>query len=230
MRIFTRQSDQPARQQSRLAGMTLVEVMIAMSLMLVVMGALVAANLIGFQENQYLVAKAGATNTSRNSVNRMLNDIRMAKGFAIGTISGTNFTSFSAITSGLYQGSAMQLYPILISTNDSIDYTKYILYAFDLSQTNVSNGRLWRYVSTNQVSSVVASNLINIPAGGLNSFVFSSENYSGTNQYLPTYKNVIHTTLQFCEFVYPVTMVGSNYLFEYYRIDCRATPHLPDGP
>jgi hypothetical protein len=223
MRIFTRQSDQPARQQSRLAGMTLVEVMIAMSLMLVVMGALVAANLIGFQENQYLVAKAGATNTSRNSVNRMLNDIRMAKGFAIGTISGTNFTSFSAITSGLYQGTALQLYPILVSTNDSIDYTKYILYAFDLSQTNVSNGRLWRYVSTNQVSSVVASNLIN-------TLFFSSESYSGTNQYLPTYKNVIHTTLQFCEFVYPVTMVGSNQVFEYYRIDCRAAPHLPDGP
>jgi hypothetical protein len=203
--------------------MTLVEIMIAMSLMLVVMGALVAANLIGFQENQYLVAKAGATNTSRNAVNRMLNDIRMAKGFAIGSISGTNFTSFSAISSGLYQGTALQLYPILVSTNDSIDYTKYILYSFDLSQTNVSNGRLWRYVSTNQVSSVVASNLIN-------TLFFSSESYSGTNQYLPTYKNVIHTTLQFCEFVYPVTMVGSNQLFEYYRIDCRATPHLPDGP
>ena len=203
--------------------MTLVEIMIAMSLMVVVMGALVAANLIGFQENQYLVAKAGATNTSRNAVNRMLNDIRMAKGFAIGSISGTDFTSFSPITSGLYQGTALQLYPILVSTNDAIDYTKYILYSYDLSQTNVSNGQLWRYVSTNQVSSVVASNLIN-------TFTFSSENYTGTNQYLPTYKNVIHTTLQFCEFVYPVTMVGSNQVFEYYRIDCRATPHLPDGP
>jgi type II secretory pathway pseudopilin PulG len=223
MRIFPRQIDPTARQQSRLAGMTLVEVVIALSLMLVVMGALLAANLIGIQENQYLVAKAGATNISRNAVNRMLNDIRMAKGFAIGTISGTNFTSFSPITNGLYQGTALELYPILISTNDSIDYTKYILYSYDLSQTNVSNGQLWRYVSTNQVSSIVASNLIN-------SFVFASENYTGTNQYLPTYKNVIHTTLQFCEFVYPLTRVGSNEVFEYYRIDCRATPHLPDGP
>jgi Tfp pilus assembly protein PilW len=223
MRIFPKQIDPTARQQSREAGMTLVEIVIALSLMLVVIGALVAANLIGFQENQYLVAKAGATNTSRNAVNRMLNDIRMAKGFAIGSISGTDFTSFSPITSGLYQGTALQLYPILVSTNDAIDYTKYILYAYDLSQTNVSNGQLWRYVSTNQVSSVVASNLIN-------TFTFSSENYTGTNQYLPTYKNVIHTTLQFCEFVYPKTMVGSNQVFEYYRIDCRATPHLPDGP
>jgi type II secretory pathway pseudopilin PulG len=226
MKLHPHDNDPTGRLKRRCSGMTLVEMMIATFLMVVVMGALVAANLIGFQENQYLVAKAGATNTGRSAVNRMLDDIRMAKGFAIGNISGTDFTTFSAITNGSYQGTALQLYPILISTNDSIDYTKYILYAFDLSQTNVSNGRLWRYVSTNQVnavSGIVASNLIN-------TLFFSSESYSGTSQYLPTYKNVIHTTLQFCEFVYPLTMVGSNYLFQYYRIDCRATPHLPDGP
>jgi hypothetical protein len=73
------------------------------------------------------------------------------------------------------------------------------------------------------VSTVVASNLIN-------SLYFTSESFNGTNQCLATYKSVIHTTLQFCEFVYPLTRVGSNYMFDYYRIDCRATPHLPDGP
>ena len=203
--------------------MTLVEVMIAFSLMLVVMGALVAANLIGFEENQYLTAKSGASNNSRIAVNQMLNDIRMAKGYNIGTISGTDFTTFSAITSCTFQGTALQLYPILVGTNDSIDYTKFIIYAFDLSHTNVNNGMLWRYVSTNQVSYVVASNLIN-------SLYFKSESFNGTNQFSSTYKSVIHTTLQFCEFIYPLTLVGSNQLFNYYRIDCRATPHLPDGP
>jgi hypothetical protein len=223
MKLYPHDNNLTGRLKRRFSGMTLVEMVIATFLMVLVLGSLVAANLIGFQENQYLVAKAGATNTGRNAVNRMLDDIRMAKGYAIGTISGTNFTSFSSVTNGFYQGTALQLYPILVSTNDSIDYTKYILYAFDLSQTNVSNGRLWRYASTNQVSSIVASNLIN-------TLFFSSESYGGANQYLPTYKNVIHTTLQFCEFVYPLTKVGSNYLFQYYRIDCRATPHLPDGP
>jgi len=223
MRMKLIHVDRAGRRNLRLSAMTLVEVVIAMSLMLLVMGALVAANLIGFQENQYLSAKAGATNTSRYAVNRLLGDIRMAKGYAIGTISGTNFTSFAAVTNGVFQGTALQLYPILVSTNDSIDYTKYILYAFDLSQTNISNGRLWRYTSTNQVSSCVASNLIN-------TLYFTSECYNGTNQCLSTYKSVVHTTLQFCEFVYPVTLVGPNHLFDYYRIDCRATPHLPDGP
>jgi prepilin-type N-terminal cleavage/methylation domain-containing protein len=223
MKLYLHDNDLARPQKRRFSGFTLLELLIAMSLMVVVMGALVAANLVGFQENQYLAAKAGATNASRRAVNQMLDDIRMAKGYAVGTISGTNFTSFSAITNGLYRGTALQLYPILVSTNDSIDYTKFILYAFDLSQTNVSNGRLWRYASTNQFSTVVASNLIN-------TLYFSSENYNGTNQYSSTYKTVIHTTLQFCEFIYPVTLVGSNQLFQYYRMDCRATPHLPDGP
>jgi len=207
----------------RLAAMTLVEMMISMSLMLLVIGGLVAANLIGLSECQYLSAKAGASNTSRRAVDEMLNDIRMAKGYALGSISGTNYTSFTALTNGPYQGTSLQLYPILISTNDSIDYTKYILYTFDTSQSSNSDGVLRRYTSTNALSTVVASNLIN-------TLSFTSENYNGTNQYSITYKSVVHATLQFCEFVYPLTMVGSNYLFDYYRIDCRATPHLPDGP
>jgi type II secretory pathway pseudopilin PulG len=223
MKISVLNRDRPFRRKLQLSGMTLLEVTIAFSLMLLVLGAMIAANLIGFQESQYLAAKAGATNTSRNAVNRMLSDIRMAKGYAIGSISGTNFGTFAAVTNGNFQGTALQLYPILVSTNDSIDYTKYILYAFDLSQTNVGNGMLWRYVSTNQLSSIVASNLIN-------TLYFKSESYNGTNQCLATYKSVVHATLQFCEFVYPRTMVGSNQLFDYYRIDCRATPHLPDGP
>ena len=223
MKLYLHDKDLSGPQKCRFSGFTLLELTIAMSLMVLVLGALMAANYIGLEENQYLAAKAGATNTSRRGVNQMLDDIRMAKGYAVGTISGTNFTTFSAITNGTFRGVALQLYPILVGTNDSIDYTKFVLYAFDLSQTNVSNGRLWRYTSTNQISTIVASNLIS-------TLFFSSENYNGTNQCLSTYKSVIHTTLQFCEFIYPLTLVGSNQLFQYYRMDCRATPHLPDGP
>ena len=207
----------------RLSGMTLVEVMMAMTVMLFVLAAIVIANLIGLKENAYMCSKAGASNTSRRAVNNMLSDIRMAKGFLIGTASPTNFTALTGNTNGILQGTALQLYPVLISTNESIDYTKYIQYTFDLSHTNVNNGMLWRYVSTNNTTTLIASNLIN-------TLYFLSENYAGQPNYSTTYKCVIHTTLQFCEFEYPLTMVGTNYLFDYYRIDCRATPHLPDGP
>jgi len=205
------------------AAFTLVEMMTSVAIMVFVLATLLAANLIGIRESQFLTAKAGASNSSRMAINKMLSDIRMAKGYAIGNITSGNYTSFVAITNGTYQGSSIQLYPILVSTNDSIDYTKYILYTFDSTYASNSDGVLIRYSSTNAYSSVVASNLIN-------TLDFDSESFNGTNQFLPTYKSVIHTTLQFCEFTYPLTRVGSNYMFDYYRIDCRATPHLPDGP
>ncbi len=222
MRFHLKISRHHAKRNYRHSGMTLVEVMMAIVIMMFVLAAIITANLIGLKESAYMSSKAGASNTSRRAVNQMLSDIRMAKGYNIGNSSPTNFTALTG-SSGLTQGTALQLYPVLISTNESIDYTKYIQYTFDLSQTNVSNGRLWRYVSTNNTTTVIASNLIN-------SLFFISENYAGQPNYSTTYKCVIHTTLQFCEFQYPLTMVGSNYLFDYYRIDCRATPHLPDGP
>jgi Tfp pilus assembly protein PilW len=213
----------------RLSGFTLIELMMVMVLMIFVLTAIILANLLGLKENQYMASKAGASNTSRMTINQMMSDIRTAKGFTIGTI-GTNFTTgtnFAAYvpntTTSSNQGTALALFPILVSTNESINYSDYILYVFDLSQTNNSNGILWRYTSTNQTATIVASNLIN-------SMYFLTENYAGATNWSTTYKNVIHTTLQFCEFQYPLTKVGSNYLFNYYRLDCRATPHLPDGP
>jgi hypothetical protein len=205
-----------------MAAMTLVEMMIVTSLMLLVVTGVMSANYIGLRENQLMASKAGANNTSRIAVNQMLQDIRGAKGYQIGNVSGTN-NAFTPITNGVQQrGIALELYPIVISTNEALNTSIFTLYYFDSSDSANNDGRLWR-CDTNQVYTVVASNLIN-------TLYFTSEDYTGTPQSARTYKGIIHTTLQFCEFQYPLTMIGSNYLFNAYRIDCRATPHLPDGP
>ena len=44
-----------------------------------------------------------------------------------------------------------------------------------------------------------------------------------------SYKGVIHATFQYSQFQYPLTQVNSNTIFNSYRMDVRATPHLPDG-
>ena len=41
---------------------------------------------------------------------------------------------------------------------------------------------------------------------------------------------MIHTSLQFAEFQYPLTKVGTNYFYDYYKMEFRFTPHVPDGP
>ena len=203
-------------------GMTLIEMMIASGLMTVVIMALMFSNYLGIKEDQLIESKAGADDTSRRGVSQMLYDIRTAKGYLMGNYSSSAFTACAINT--LQQGSAVQLFPTLVNATN-VDTSQYILYYFDTNSSVLNDARLWR-ISTcsNAVStSIIASNLI----GDL---TFYSEDYRKTVQTTRTFKALVHTTLQFCEFQYPLTMVGSNYLFDYYRIDCRATPHLPDGP
>jgi hypothetical protein len=205
--------------------MSLVETMIATSLMAtVVIGGLLSANYIGLRESQLVQSKAGASDTSRRMVNGLLTDIRLAKGFNIGNAAGTNFTACNPDTA--QTGTAVMLYPVVNTTNQAVDTSQYILYYFDLRDATNNDGWLWRVYNVSGAAvatTVVASNLIN-------SLNFKSEDFRGITQTNRTYKGVIHATLQFCEFQYPLTKVGSNYLYDYYRIDCRATPHLPDGP
>jgi hypothetical protein len=205
------------------SGMTLVEVMIASTLMLLVVAGLMAAHLVGMREDQLMESKAGASDSSRYAINQMMQDIRAAKGYDIG--SSWDGSIFTAITNGYYQGPDLRIYTSVNSSNQNISLSQYTIYYFDASQAAAGNGVLWRSYNSNgvQVATVVASNLIN-------TLWFTSEDYAGSTQQSKTYKGVIHTTLQFTKFLYPITSVGSNCLYNYYRIDCRVTPHLPDGP
>jgi len=217
------QPNHPAITASRpYRGFTLVEMMMAATVMtLFIIGGVMSANFLGLREDQLMESKAGANDTSRQLVNQMLYTIRSSKGYDIGNMSGG--TNFIAITNGAYQGSAVKLYVVSMATNQVINPGQYIVYYYDTSQVANLNGLLWTFNSTNGLAaSVVASNLIG-------SFLFTSEDYFGNTQNVRTEKGVIHTTLQFSEFLYPLTSVGSNSLYSSYQIDCRATPHIPDG-
>ena len=204
--------------KARLAGaggFTMVEMMVAMAIFMIAVAALLSAHMMGLKQNQLIESKAGASDSSRRAVNNLTKDIRSAKMWFIGNMSGTNFT---AINSGLEQGTALAL---CVTTNGS----QFIYYYFDLADTNNSNGKLMSTTSTNWNPVVLASNLIN-------TLYFTAENYNGvvqTNNWTSkSYKNVIHTTLQFRQFQYPTTTVGSNCLYDFYQLDYRATPHLPE--
>ena len=201
------------------AGMTLVEVMLASAVMMLVVAGVMSAHLLGLRECQLLETKAGASDTARRAVSQLLTDIRAAKGYEIGAVSGTNFT---AITNGILQAPGLKLYSAVINSNQLMDMTQFVLYYFATNQGALANGALWRMNSTNGTPAVAVSNLIN-------TLYFTSEDYWGRTQTIRTSKGVIHATLQFCQFQYPLTPVGSNGLYDYYRIDCRATPHLPSG-
>lgn len=202
--------------------MTLVEVMISTYLMvIVILLGLIGVHLMGLREEKLMESKAGASDSARRYISQLKKDIYSAKGWAIGSWNGSTFTG---ITNGAnQQGMALIIYPLVITSNQIIDVTKYIVYYFDSNDIANYDGRLWYLNSTNGLNYISISNLI-AP------LYFTAENYQGTMQTVWNYKNVIHATFQYSQFQYPLTAVGSNDIFDSYRIDLRATPHLPDGP
>ena len=217
MRMFRNQVDNRKPRQARAAaGFTLVEMMFSVGILTLVVMAMLASNLLGMREDQLVESKCGASDTSRRTLQQLPTDIRSSKMWNLGSISGTNFTANA--DGAPQQGTALQL---CLTTNGS----QYILYYFDTTYSSNSNGRLWRTSNTNWNPVILASNLIN-------TLYFTAENYNGVIQTndgtSKSYKNVVHTILQFCQFQYPLTQVGTNGLYDYYRIDFRATPHLPE--
>lgn len=203
----------------RKAGNTLIEIMFAVTIMTMLIIGIMSAHLLGLREDQWVESKAGASDSSRKVLQQLPKDIKSSKMWFIGNMSGNSFV----IATNSAQGTALQLFE---TTNGSA----YILYYFDLTYSNNSDVHLMRN-ATNTVWSPVllASNLVNWLGNG---YTFQVEDFNGN---LATnagnskgYKQLIHTTLQYCLFQYPLTQVGTNGLYDFYKMEFRATPHLPE--
>ena len=185
------------------------------------MGGLLAVHLMGLREEKLLESKAGASDSARRQINQLRNDIYAAKGWQIGSWNGTAFSSI--VNGNNMQGNALMIYPLVMLSNQVVNSANYILYYFDTNQVANFDGHLCYLSSTNATSQILVSNLIN-------PLFFTCEQYDGTMKTVSSYKSVIHATFQYSQFQFPLTKVGSNCIFNSYRIDLRATPHLPDGP
>jgi hypothetical protein len=194
---------------------TLLELMVASGIFSLVVIGMLYAHLFGMRQDELIQSKLGASESSRRSFNQFMQDMRMAKIWRVGNVpAGSPGTNFSAVaTNALQIGNAVKI-------SLSIDTSKYIVYYYNTSDPN--NNQLCRMQSGVGSSSIIASNLIN-------TFQFSAEDYLGNVKSTLSYKYVVHTTLQLEQFQYPLTKVGSNYLYDFYKIDLRATPHCPDG-
>jgi prepilin-type N-terminal cleavage/methylation domain-containing protein len=206
------------RQQSQ-NGFTILEMMVTVFVMgFVILGAL-SGNLLSFRENTFMEGKAGASDVARRATIQMLEEIRSAKGYDIGNMSGS---SFAAITNGSYQGTCLMIY-CDNPTNNIIDNSGRILYYLDSSGSDgATNTLLRRQDNFGGGSIIVVSNLINASS-------FTSEDGSGQVQRMRTYKGIVHTTLQFNMFGRPPIVVNTNALYKNFGLDCKATPRLPDG-
>jgi hypothetical protein len=200
------------------SGYTLVEVMFAAGIMVMVVVALFAAQLVGFRLGQLVDSKSGASDSSRIAIQNLVTDIRTAKMWAIGNLDSTG-TNFVAITNGLLQGPVLQLDQ---NTIGSTIGSQFAIYYF-----NTNNGTLMCVkANSNWSPTLICSNLID-------NLYFTAEDYAGNPKNISlvnvnNYKNIIHVKLDFCQFQYPLTQVGTNQLYDFYKLEFRITPHLPE--
>lgn len=187
-------------------GFTLIEMTTTSAIFSMVVLALVYTQIFGLKQDELVQSKLGASDASRKGFGQMALDVRSAKIWAVGNLSSTNFT---AVANGsVQQGGAIQL-------SLTTDTNTYIQYYF-------TTNALFRQHS-GQTATMIASNLTG-------TLYFQAEDYRGSLQTNLSHKGVIHTVLQFTQYQYPLVNVGAGYLYDYYKLEFRLTPHVPDGP
>jgi len=113
---------------------TLVEVMIASTISLMVVGAVLTTNLFGIRVIQITQPKVSASAGVRQMMNSLITEITSAKTLLLGT---GDVSSFTRVADGaLKQGNAVQLYP----TNDTSIFIRYFRDSTDKRLKRVTNG------------------------------------------------------------------------------------------
>jgi len=187
----------------------MVEMMVTMTVFSIAILGVFYAHIFGLKQDRLISSKLGASDQSRRGFDILTRDIRMAKVWDIGNGTATTFT---AIPNGTAQkGNSIRL-------SLTIDTNKYIIYYF-----NTNSKELRRRVSGASATTLVASYLTN-------SMFFQAEQFNGAVQTDLTHKGVINCSMEFAQYQYPLTRVGSGYLYDYYKMNFKVTPHVPDGP
>ena len=195
-------------------GFTLVEMVMVVGIFLFTfVGVMVGVQLFGLRIYTIEAIKLDATQGARAALNDMRNNIREAKTCYVGNCSSVGASSFSLIgVTNVQQGNALIVYP---TTNT----TGYIVYYLD---TSTSTNNLMEFSVTN--GSVV--NTSTLAQYITNLVIFDAENYQGniaTNYTSLDNREVIHVTLQFSQWEYPIAFIGGHDFnaFDFYQLRTR---------
>jgi hypothetical protein len=217
--------------KTAVAAFTVVEMVTVAAILALVIVWLVELQIFALRMYTLAATKTTATQTGRQALNKMRDAIRSANATDVGTYNPTNGAGFIQASNNTPQtGNALLLTYLDIDGNLTItnlfylDTTKPVStdqpYDFPLCSL-ISNG-------SNSVTpnvSVTTNMLANYVT---NYYVFSAEDYQGnfiTNSTAYLNNGVIHITLQFDQWEYPIGFIGSNAInaYDFYRLTSRVT-------
>ena len=195
----------PTGHRRQQVAFTLEEVMIASTIVLMVVGAVLATNLFGVRVMQITQPKLNASAGVRQMMNSLVTEITSAKTLLVGT---GNVSSFTRVADGaLKQGNAVQLYP----TNDTSIFIRYFRDSTDKRLKRVTNGATNAVVMANAVT---------------NSVVFTGEDSLGNILTNNQNNLVVGVTLQFSQLGGTNMPVGPTNYYKSYQLTTRIV-HRP---
>jgi Tfp pilus assembly protein PilW len=202
------------------AGLSIVEMLIAIACFMFLVAAIVAIQLFAVRIFQLAATKLTATEDGRATVNFIREQVREAKELYIGTYSGTNGSpgSFSAVVNSNQVGSALLIFPTTNQTYGTIFYQDSTL--SNLCSVSITN-------ATTDTNGVTTGTIGSYATDALfvtnNSNVFQAEDFQGNVLTDNQNNRIIHVTLQFSQLEYPVAGIGAGALYDYYELHTRAT-------
>jgi prepilin-type N-terminal cleavage/methylation domain-containing protein len=214
--------------RARRTGFTLPEILIAMTIFTVLIGAVVSLQLFGVRIYQLAGTKLTATRDGRITVNYIREQVREAKAIYIGTysgtISGTNGSgTFSSVVNTNQVGSALLLFP-------TTDQSYGMIFYEDLTNKNLCSVSITG--ASTDANGVTRGSINSVATNALfvtNQYVFQAEDYQGNPLQNNDNDRIIHVTLQFSQLEYPVAGIGgSNSMYDYYQLHTRAVRRTLD--
>jgi hypothetical protein len=213
-----------SRQRSARA-FTISEMLIAMTIFIMAIGALVYTQIFALRIYTLAATKLSATRDGRQAMSEIREQIRRAKTLDVGNCTSAGAGSFTMVGgTNVAKGNALQIFP---TTN----VIPYIIYYLDTSTTTnylkkyVAAG----YATTGGVAVVTNSAVTRLAAYITNQIIFWAEDYRGnvlTND--PRNNRVYRVELQFYQWEYPVAAVGPGNMYDFYQLRSRATRRALD--
>ena len=181
------------------AAFTLPEVVIAMGLVVIVFGGILASHLFGMKLMERSNAKADASAEAWGNFNALMSEVCSAKSVAVGSGNQSSFTEVAIDTQ--QKGPALQIYP----TTDTNVFIRYFL--------NTAAGTFNRMTNGSAVA-VLASGIKNTDP-------FTLEDALGNIVTNNQNNCALGLLLQFQQIQYTNLPVGSNNLYTSYQVRTR---------
>jgi prepilin-type N-terminal cleavage/methylation domain-containing protein len=180
-------------------GFTLPEILIATTVFLLMVGGIIAANLLGLRMFQITQTKLNAITWSRQTIEEILGEVRACSSVEVGNIT-TNSVFEGLLDGETQQGNSLFIYP----TTNTANYIVYFISSSDETFRQT-------------VAAPSGTNTVILADSVTNTIAFTAQDFSGNVLTNSQNNRVIHLTLEFYQ---PARfMVGADY----YKIETSMT-------